>query len=331
MRLEKFLFRRVICPDRTHKLDKGFRSVFDEDRAWVVPDSLDIDKMRTVAKNLEGYHDFETFQASGCSSKSAHRLLENIDIRVHPATSDPMSQDNPEDILSTSQKDHLGYQYVDIVVQGPSFLYNMVRNLAGFLVAVGTSRLSTNAASEAVLLRDRSSFSFQTAPPQGLHLAQVQYPDLTRLFNQIARDSLMFCHFNRQPSNDDDDVLHQDKRCPKLAYLTDKMLEKQQHSEEQGVSDERNVHEIGNPWYQPHLENRCCRMLHKARRTRELYRRGILQTDFTAYNEMGPQGNDDFAYMSEEVIHRSLLPVTDLFDDHDLPSPLLNMNIPDHV
>ena len=261
-----------------------------------------------------------------CSASSAHRLLETVEVRESGEDCDFLEPDS-SDMLTSAQMNHLGYKYVDIVVKGPSFLYNMVRNVAGFLVAVGTHQLSTRAAAEAILTRDRSSFAYQTAPSQGLHLVHVQYPNLVRLFNQISRDSLTFCR-NKQ-------TCESGAVCPRQEYMAEALMERNANNEdedEDAPSEEKNVHQLGNPWYQPHLQNRCCRMLHKARRTRELYRRGILEADFNSYNAVtSPPENGDFTHMNEEVIHKSLLPVTDLFEDHDLPSPLLNMYKPDHV
>ncbi len=65
---------------------------------------------------------------------------------------------------------------VVITVRANAFLHHMVRNIAGALIAVGTGRRSVAWMTEVLDGRDRR-LGGATAPPQGLYLAHVEYPD----------------------------------------------------------------------------------------------------------------------------------------------------------
>ena len=63
-----------------------------------------------------------------------------------------------------------------LTVEGDAFLYNMVRIIAGTLIEIGLGRRSVNAFTEAYETLDRLSLGV-TAPPQGLELTKVYYPE----------------------------------------------------------------------------------------------------------------------------------------------------------
>jgi tRNA pseudouridine38-40 synthase len=62
---------------------------------------------------------------------------------------------------------------VDVVVDGKSFLYNMVRIMVGTLVDVGTGRRPVSTVAEALRSRARGDAGI-TAPPHGLTLERVE-------------------------------------------------------------------------------------------------------------------------------------------------------------
>ncbi|MHC4540736.1 MAG: tRNA pseudouridine(38-40) synthase TruA, partial [Planctomycetota bacterium] len=62
--------------------------------------------------------------------------------------------------------------YVD--VEGDAFLYNMVRNIVGTLIEVGTGRWTPEKMSEILEARDRTAAG-PLAPPQGLCLMWIKY------------------------------------------------------------------------------------------------------------------------------------------------------------
>jgi tRNA pseudouridine38-40 synthase len=67
-------------------------------------------------------------------------------------------------------------ELVTIEVHANAFLHHMVRNIAGVLLAVGKGDQGEAWAGEVLALRDRT-LGGVTAPPQGLCLTGVDYPD----------------------------------------------------------------------------------------------------------------------------------------------------------
>ena len=116
-----------------------------------VPLPLELAPMQEAAKQLLGTHDYAAFQAAGGTAKTTIRTI----------TSAELVQQGDEIILT---------------VEGDAFLYNMVRIIAGTLIEIGLGRRSVNAFTEAYETLDRLSLGV-TAPPQGLELTKVYYPE----------------------------------------------------------------------------------------------------------------------------------------------------------
>ncbi len=116
-----------------------------------VPLPLDLRPMQEAAKQLLGTHDYAAFQAAGGTAKTTIRTITKADL----------VQFGDEIILT---------------VEGDAFLYNMVRIIAGTLIEIGLGRRTVNAFSEAYETLDRLSLGV-TAPPQGLELTKVYYPE----------------------------------------------------------------------------------------------------------------------------------------------------------
>ena len=116
-----------------------------------VPLPLDLAPMQEAAKLLLGTHDYAAFQAAGGTAKTTVRTI----------TSAELTRFGDEIILT---------------VEGDAFLYNMVRIIAGTLIEIGLGRRKVDAFSEAYDTLDRLSLGV-TAPPQGLELTHVYYPE----------------------------------------------------------------------------------------------------------------------------------------------------------
>lgn len=110
---------------------------------------LDENLMQTEAQSMIGYHDFAAFAASGSIIKDTRRTVTSCDI---------------------SRDGHFLFLYVE----GDGFLYNMVRILAGTLIAVGSKKMEPGAIERALKSLSRLDLG-PTAPPQGLTLMQVYY------------------------------------------------------------------------------------------------------------------------------------------------------------
>jgi len=145
---------RYSALSRTYRyiiLNQKYRSGLSFDSASWVSKSLDESKMNLAAKSLIGKHDFSAFRARGCQAKSPVREI--------------------KDIIVSREKN-----YVVISVKADGFLQRMVRNIAGLLIEIGSGGKQTGWAKE-VLLSRRRSMGGVTAPPFGLYLVNVEYPE----------------------------------------------------------------------------------------------------------------------------------------------------------
>ena len=138
------------------------RSPHWRDRAWHIPEALDLDAMRAGAAYLIGEHDFAAFRAAGCAAKTTIRRVAAITI--------------------TAAEDR-----VVLDLHGNAFLRQMVRILVGTLVEVGLGKRPASQVAEIMASLDRVNAGI-TAPPQGLELVEVQY-DGTRKPVSSGRDS----------------------------------------------------------------------------------------------------------------------------------------------
>ncbi len=118
---------------------------------WHVPVPLDVSRMREALSFLPGTHDFAAFQAAGGSAKTTVRTVHAADLAAA----------GPELVLTVS---------------GNAFLYNMVRIIAGTLVEVGLCKREPDAFPRAFFSLNRLDLGM-TAPPCGLELTEVRYPD----------------------------------------------------------------------------------------------------------------------------------------------------------
>jgi tRNA pseudouridine38-40 synthase len=125
-------------------------------RAWWVKKPLDLDAMRDGATRLVGEHDFRSF----CVTESARdrRTVRDID---------------DIEILRSCE---LGEECVVVRVAGRSFLHSMVRTVVGSLVDVGRGKRDPAWISSALQACRREAAGI-TAPPQGLTLWHVTYPE----------------------------------------------------------------------------------------------------------------------------------------------------------
>ncbi len=105
--------------------------------------------MKKAAAYLIGTHDFTSF----CSSKTA------TSNRVRTIRLLTLEKSDDELIMT---------------IEGDGFLYNMVRTIAGMLLAVGIGWHTPENVKEILELKDRKEAS-KTAPAHGLYLESVTY------------------------------------------------------------------------------------------------------------------------------------------------------------
>jgi tRNA pseudouridine38-40 synthase len=135
----------------------NIRSPLARRTAWRHMGRLDLDAMRAACAQFVGEHDFAAFRASNCAAKTTVRKINSLEL----------VQDGP---------------FIHLDVNGSGFLKNMVRIMAGTLLEVGQGKRAPQ--DVAKLLREGNrQVSGMTAPPHGLCLMQVFYP----------QESLLFC------------------------------------------------------------------------------------------------------------------------------------------
>jgi len=118
-------------------------------RVWQIGTRLDVPAMERALPLFLGTNDFKAFCAAHSNVTSTIRTLREASLVREGDT-------------------------IDINFEGNGFLYRMVRNMVGALVAVGQYRASAADISEA-LTRGRRPLAFATAPAQGLYLVAIKY------------------------------------------------------------------------------------------------------------------------------------------------------------
>ena len=121
-------------------------------RVWWVPKRLDVAAMQAAAQRLIGRHDFTSFRAVACQAASPVKTLDLLEV-------------------------HRVGEEVHLEARARSFLHHQVRNLVGSLKLVGTGKWSPEDISRILEARDRQ-LAGPTAPPEGLYLTEVIYPEV---------------------------------------------------------------------------------------------------------------------------------------------------------
>lgn len=136
-------------------LNQPSRPVLERANATWCRDPLDELAMHRAARVLVGEHDFSSFRAAGCQSKTAWRHLHFIEVHRHG----PL---------------------VVVDVQANAFLHHMIRNIVGALVAVGRGEKDEQYLARLLDIKDRTQAS-ATAPGCGLHFVDSLYDECFEL------------------------------------------------------------------------------------------------------------------------------------------------------
>ena len=113
---------------------------------------LDVDAMADAAARLAGTHDFSAFRATG-----GGRTL-------------------PTRTVFRSETLELSEDFLCYLVVADAFLRKMVRGIVGTLLEIGRGKIPPGRMTQLLDTGDRSLLS-PLAPPQGLYLVAVAYPD----------------------------------------------------------------------------------------------------------------------------------------------------------
>jgi tRNA pseudouridine38-40 synthase len=117
---------------------------------WIT-DPLDAALMHEEAQCLLGENDFSSFRGAGCQSNTPYRYVNHVRVWRHG-------------------------QLVCIEICANAFLLHMVRNIVGVLTAVGRGEKPQGWTREVLAMKDRTKAGV-TAPPNGLYLVGVSYPE----------------------------------------------------------------------------------------------------------------------------------------------------------
>ena len=110
---------------------------------------IDLNKLKKGAKILVGKHDFSTFRASSCSSKSSIKKMNSVKIKKKG-------------------------DKIYIKFSSRSFLQNQVRSMVGCLKYLSTGKWSLVDFKKAFKLKKRANCA-PPAPAHGLYLLDIKY------------------------------------------------------------------------------------------------------------------------------------------------------------
>ncbi|HEU4530680.1 MAG TPA: tRNA pseudouridine(38-40) synthase TruA [Steroidobacteraceae bacterium] len=145
---------RYSATARTYRyviLNRASRPALERQRVCWIHQPLDAQRMQAAAAHLIGEHDFSAFRAAECQSRTPMRRVDSIRIARSG-------------------------ERVSIEVTANAFLHHMVRNIAGVLIEVGTGEAEPDWVRAVLQGRDRTAGGV-TAPPGGLYLVHVAYPE----------------------------------------------------------------------------------------------------------------------------------------------------------
>ena len=122
--------------------------VLERRQVYILPDELDLDKMRAAAQYFLGEHEYSAYNANKKMKKSTLRRIDAVEICR-----------NGEEL--------------HFLFTGNGFLYNMVRIMVGTLIEVGRGERSVKSIPE--LFGGKREEAGFLVPAQGLCLMEVEY------------------------------------------------------------------------------------------------------------------------------------------------------------
>jgi len=126
------------------------RSPLLNDYAYHVPWKLDLDAMNEASKFLAGEHDFTSFSASSCRTRSNIRNVFAAEFKRNGSI-------------------------ICFYIKANSFLTHQVRNTVGFMINLGSGRSSIDELKR-ILEEKKRGLGGPAVPAHGLYLTRVNYP-----------------------------------------------------------------------------------------------------------------------------------------------------------
>jgi tRNA pseudouridine38-40 synthase len=131
-------------------LTREVHDPFSAKTTWHHPDSLDVEAMRKATQSFVGEHDFASFGRVE-EGRSSIRNVESAEVDQHG-------------------------ELLLIRITANSFIQQMVRSIVGILVKVGEGKIQPEDLGDILSAKDRTAAG-PVAPPNGLFLVAVTYPD----------------------------------------------------------------------------------------------------------------------------------------------------------
>ena len=138
-------------------LNRPQRSAFYKDTHYFIPLPLNCLSMSQAANALLGHHDFKAFKTASSDTLTTICRLERAELLNF----------------------HEGE--LEFWITANHFVYNMVRIIVGTLIEIGLGKRPPEALIEVLANQDRDKAG-PTAPPWGLCLEAVEYPEDYKLF-----------------------------------------------------------------------------------------------------------------------------------------------------
>lgn len=136
-------------------LNRMPRPALAAQRVCWIREPLDEARMHVGAQYLLGEHDFSSFRAAECQSRTPMRNLHEIAVERRG-------------------------ELLVLTVRANAFLHHMVRNIAGVLIAIGSGERPPEWAGEVLAARNRTQGGV-TAAAGGLYLAGITYAPALKL------------------------------------------------------------------------------------------------------------------------------------------------------
>lgn len=154
---------------------------FQRNYMWHIKYPLDVSLMEKASQYLIGRHDFSSFRASDCSSRSPVKTLGRLEVDVVTFTTEcgfirpsvPEVKAGAASSCSAApgkEKDRI----ISFTFEARSYLQHMVRNIVGTLAEVGRGKTPPSDIDKILEKRDRR-YAGPIAPPHGLYLDEVRY------------------------------------------------------------------------------------------------------------------------------------------------------------
>jgi len=130
-------------------LNRGTRAALARHHVCWIREALDHQRMHVAAQAFLGEHDFTSFRAAECQSRTPIRRVLAIGVERRG-------------------------DLIELAITANAFLHHMVRNIAGALIAVGQGKQPPDWVAQVLAAKDRTCAGI-TAPASGLYLAAVRY------------------------------------------------------------------------------------------------------------------------------------------------------------